>query len=72
MNRLALWKQQDVQGRIQDFFKGGLGDNSYTIYENYIYIAIIHIINLINKVQVSTYCAWSHSLHAAVPAATMQ
>ena len=45
-----------VQGRIQDFFKGGLRDNGYIIYKNYIYIAIIHII-LINKVHVSTYCA---------------
>ena len=32
----------------------------------YIYIAIVHIIILINKVHVSTYCAWSYSLHAAV------
>ena len=59
------------QGRIQDFFKGGLKDNSYIIYKYYIYIAIIHIIILINKVHVSTYCAWSYSLHAAVPAAAM-
>ena len=59
------------QGWIQDLFKGGLGGNSYIIYKNYIYNAIIHIIILINKVHVSTYCAWSYSLHAAVPAAAM-
>ena len=59
------------QGWIQDFFKGGLRGNSYIIYKNYIYIAIIHIIILINKVHVSTYCAWSYSLHTAVPAAAM-
>ena len=59
-------------GRIQDSFKEGLGGNSYIIYKNYIivYIAIIHIIILINRVHVSTYCAWSYSLHVAVPAAT--
>ena len=60
-----------VQGWIQDFFKGGLGGNSYIIYKHYIYIAIIHIIILINKVHVSTYCAGSYSLHTDVPAATM-
>ena len=48
---------QMYQGKIQDFFKGGSWGNSYTIYKNYIYIAIIHIIILINKVHVSTYCA---------------
>ena len=52
-------------------FQGGLRDNSYIIYKNYIYIAIIHIIILINKVHVSTYRAWSYSLHTAVPAAAM-
>ena len=48
-----------MQGQTQDFFKGGLGlgGNSYIIYNKYIYIAIIHIINLINKVHASTYCA---------------
>ena len=57
------------QGRIQDIL-GGLGGNSYIICKTYIYIAIIHFIILINKVHVSTYCAWSYSLHTAVPAAT--
>ena len=33
---------QIYQEWIQDFFKGGLGGNSYSIYKNYIYIAIIH------------------------------
>ena len=46
-----------TQGRIQDFFKGDLGGNSYIICKNYIYTAIIHIIILINKVHVSTYHA---------------
>ena len=27
-----------IQGWIQDFFKGGLGDNSYIIFKNYSYI----------------------------------
>ena len=51
---------------------GVLEGNSYIIYKNYImYNAIIYIIILINKVHVSTYYAWSYTLHAAVPAATM-
>ena len=39
------------------FFKGGLGGNRYSIYKNHIYIAIIHIIILINEVHFSAYCA---------------
>ena len=61
------------QGQIQDFFKGGLEGNSYTICKNYNYIHCNYFtfIILINKVHVSTHCAWSYSLHATVLAATM-
>ena len=52
------------------FFQRGLGGNSYTIYINYIYT--LQLFTLLLKVHVSTYCTWSYSLHAAVPAVTMQ
>ena len=32
------------QGWIQDFFKEGFEGNSYIIYKNYMYVAIIQII----------------------------
>ena len=54
-NAWGLINHLRFQGWIQGFFKGGLRDNSYIIYKN-IYTAIIHIIILINKVHVSTYC----------------
>ena len=40
-----------LQGRIQDFSKGGSQSNGYN-YINYIIIAIIHII-ILNKVHCS-------------------
>ena len=58
------------RGRSRIFSRGVLGVIPI-LYRNYIYIAINHIIILINKVHVSTYCAWSYNLHAPVPAATM-
>ena len=47
----------EFKGGSRIFLKGGLRNNSYIIYTNCIYIATIHIIILINKVHVSTYCA---------------
>ena len=36
------------RGGSRIFSRGVLGDNNYIIYKNYLYIAIIHIIILIN------------------------
>ena len=57
------------QGRNQVFSREVVGDNSY---KNYIYIAIIHIIILINKVHLSTYilCMELQPIHC-VPAAAI-